>query len=104
MPTLVEQAVDSLRHVVESAGAFVSGDPLRLHQVIANLVTNAIKLTLPGGRIEVRMVRASASPTTERALRRKPSRTSSSGSARVTSACREPTGDSGWAWPSCAVS
>ena len=31
----------------------IAGDPVRMHQVIANLLTNAIKYTEPGGRVEV---------------------------------------------------
>jgi signal transduction histidine kinase len=35
--------------------AWVEGDPLRLGQVVDNLLTNAIKYSLPGGRVEVAM-------------------------------------------------
>ncbi|HZY19022.1 MAG TPA: ATP-binding protein [Ramlibacter sp.] len=35
--------------------AWVEGDAVRLEQVMTNLVTNAIKYTPPGGRIEVRI-------------------------------------------------
>jgi CheY-like chemotaxis protein len=40
---------------VETAPVRVEGDPVRLEQVISNLLHNAIKYTPPGGRIAVRV-------------------------------------------------
>jgi PAS domain S-box-containing protein len=48
--------IELLTHLSSDVGP-VQGDPIRLQQVIWNLLTNAIKFTPPSGRVEVSLAR-----------------------------------------------
>jgi PAS domain S-box-containing protein len=66
--SFIEAAVEAVRPAAEAKGvrlqkvidtglATVSGDPVRLQQVVWNLLSNAIKFTPRGGRVQVRLER-----------------------------------------------
>ena len=65
---IVEEAVESARRDAEAKGVDlefevqadtgpVLGDPLRLGQIVGNLLANAVKFTSPGGHVRARLAR-----------------------------------------------
>jgi signal transduction histidine kinase len=72
LPELVRASVDSARPTATANGIAlevvlsplsspISGDPARLQQVVTNLLTNSLKFTPRGGRVEVRLAQVKTS-------------------------------------------
>jgi PAS domain S-box-containing protein len=68
---VIEAAIDAMRPAAEAKGIRIetildpragpiSGDPNRLQQVIWNLISNAVKFTDKGGRVQVQLTRVSS--------------------------------------------
>jgi PAS domain S-box-containing protein len=69
--SFIEAAIEAVRPAAEAKGVrvqrimdtgvvTVSGDPVRLQQVVWNLLSNAIKFTPRGGRVQVRLERVNS--------------------------------------------
>ncbi|HLM55677.1 MAG TPA: PAS domain S-box protein, partial [Pyrinomonadaceae bacterium] len=69
--SFIEAAVEAVRPAAEAKGirlqkvmdtgvVSVSGDPVRLQQIVWNLLSNAIKFTPKGGRVQVRLERVNS--------------------------------------------
>jgi PAS domain S-box-containing protein len=67
----IESAIEAVRPAAEAKGirvqkivdtgvVSVSGDPVRLQQVVWNLLSNAIKFTPKGGRVQIRLERVNS--------------------------------------------
>ncbi|HXN85908.1 MAG TPA: ATP-binding protein [Candidatus Binataceae bacterium] len=50
----------SLQEILDPRIGMVAGDPVRLQQVVWNLVSNAVKFTSQGGRVQVRLARTNS--------------------------------------------
>jgi PAS domain S-box-containing protein len=69
--SFIESAIEAVRPAAEAKGirvqrimdtgvVSVSGDPVRLQQVVWNLLSNAIKFTPKGGRVQIRLERVNS--------------------------------------------
>ncbi|MBA2732775.1 MAG: PAS domain S-box protein, partial [Acidobacteria bacterium] len=69
--SLIESAIEAVRPAAEAKGVrlqkvidtgviSIAGDPSRLQQIVWNLLTNAIKFTPKGGRVQIRLERVNS--------------------------------------------
>ena len=73
LPLLEDAAGETRLHTTDVAvavtvdppGAMADGDPERLHQVVANLLDNAVRHSPPGGTVELRAARSRTGVTIE---------------------------------------
>lgn len=52
-PSAMQKGVDIALELSQSVDLQIKGDAARLHQIVANLIANALKFTPPGGRVVV---------------------------------------------------
>ncbi len=57
LQTAADAKAIQLKSVLDSSVGLVSVDPDRLHQIVEHLLTNAIKFTPKGGRVDIRLER-----------------------------------------------
>lgn len=123
-PVSLQQVLDTLVNSVAPAAAAkqieivsaipsdlpeIVGDPRRLHQLFGNVLSNALKFTSEGGKVEIAAdvhagvvsirVRDTGSESTRNSYR-----TSSTGFGRPTSPRRNATAVLDWEWPSPDIS